>query len=433
MSETRSRRLFETASHLFPGGVNSPVRAFKGVGGTPRFLVRGEGSHVFDADGHEYIDYVASWGPLILGHAHPRVVDAIARAAARGTSFGAPNPHEIELAELIRAAMPALEMMRFVSSGTEACMSALRLARAYTERDRIIKFDGCYHGHADSLLVKAGSGALTFGVPSSAGIPKDLAALTMVLPYNDAEALRNAFKDHGKDIACVIVEPIAGNMGLVLPEPGFLAAIADLTHRHGALVIFDEVITGFRVSYGGAQALYGITPDLTCLGKIIGAGVPVGAFGGRADIMRRLAPLGDVYQAGTLSGNPVALAAGAAQLRELSAIDVYERLEVSGAALEAGLRAAFSEQSIPVQFNRIGSIFGLFFNEHRVRDVATAARSDANAYAAFFHAMLDRGVYLAPSAFEVGFLSLAHSSADIDDTIAAAKEALASLPVTAPR
>ncbi|HXN09228.1 MAG TPA: glutamate-1-semialdehyde 2,1-aminomutase [Candidatus Acidoferrales bacterium] len=433
MSDARSRRLFDTASHLFPGGVNSPVRAFKGVGGTPRFLVRGEGSHVFDADGHEYIDYVASWGPLILGHANPRVVDAIERAAASGTSFGAPNPHEIELAELIRAAMPAIEMLRFVSSGTEACMSALRLARAYTERDRIIKFDGCYHGHADSLLVKAGSGALTFGVPSSAGIPKDLAALTIVLPYNDAEAIRGAFKDHAKDIACVIVEPIAGNMGLVLPEPGFLAAIVDLAHRHGALVIFDEVITGFRVAYGGAQSLYGITPDLTCLGKIIGAGLPVGAFGGRADIMRRLAPLGDVYQAGTLSGNPVAMAAGAAQLRELSSMDVYERLEVSGAAHEAGLLAAFSEHSIPVQFSRIGSIFGLFFNEHRVRDVATVQRSDANAYAAFFHAMLDRGVYLAPSAFEVGFISLAHSRADIDDTVAAAKAALASLHVTARR
>jgi glutamate-1-semialdehyde 2,1-aminomutase len=433
MSETRSRRLFETASHLFPGGVNSPVRAFKSVGGTPRFLVRGEGSHVYDADGHKYIDYVASWGPLILGHANPRVVDAIEHAAASGTSFGAPNPHEIELAELIRAAMPALEMLRFVSSGTEACMSALRLARAYTERERIIKFDGCYHGHADSLLVKAGSGALTFGVPSSAGIPRDLAALTMVLPYNDAEALRGAFKDHGNDIACVIVEPVAGNMGLVLPEPGFLAAIVDLAHRHGALVIFDEVITGFRVAHGGAQSLYGITPDLTCLGKIIGAGLPVGAFGGRADIMRRLAPLGDVYQAGTLSGNPIAMAAGTAQLRELSSVDAYERLELAGAALETGLRAAISDHSVPVQFSRIGSIFGLFFNEHRVRDVATAQRSDVNAYAAFFHAMLDRGVYLAPSAFEVGFLSLAHSSADIDDTITAASEALATLPAVARR
>jgi glutamate-1-semialdehyde 2,1-aminomutase len=433
MSETRSRRMFETAERLFPGGVNSPVRAFKSVGGTPRFLVRGEGSHVYDADGHDYIDYVASWGPLILGHAYPKVVDAIERAAANGTSFGAPNPYELELAELITAAMPALEMLRFVSSGTEACMSALRLARAFTGRDRIIKFDGCYHGHADSLLVKAGSGALTFGVPSSAGIPKDVAALTIVLPYNDPEALRSAFKDLGNDIACVIVEPIAGNMGLVLPEPGFLQAIVDLAHRHGALVIFDEVITGFRVAYGGAQSLYGITPDLTCLGKIIGAGLPVGAFGGRAEIMRRLAPVGDVYQAGTLSGNPIAMAAGAAQLRELSLVEAYERLEVTGAALEAGLRAAIGEHSIAVQISRIGSIFGLFFNDHRVRDVATAQHSDVNAYAAFFHAMLDRGVYIAPSAFEVGFISLAHSKADIEDTVTAAKKALTSVPVVARR
>jgi len=433
MSETRSRRLFETAAHIFPGGVNSPVRAFKAVGGTPRFLVRGEGSHVYDADGHDYIDYVASWGPLILGHANPKVVAAIEQAAANGTSFGAPNPYEIELAELIKGAMPSLEMLRFVSSGTEACMSALRLARGYTGRERIIKFDGCYHGHADSLLVKAGSGALTFGVPSSAGVPKDLATLTIVLPYNDVEALRGAFKDHGNDIACLIVEPIAGNMGLVLPEPGFLQAIVDLAQRHGALTIFDEVITGFRVGYGGAQSLYGITPDLTCLGKIIGAGLPVGAFGGRAEIMRRLAPLGDVYQAGTLSGNPIAMAAGAAQLRELSSTEAYDRLEAAGAALETGLHAAIGEQSAAVQLARIGSIFGLFFNEHRVRDVATVQRSDVNAYAAFFHAMLDRGVYLAPSAFEVGFISLAHSRADIDDTVSAAKEALASLPAVARR
>ena len=433
MSETRSRRLFETAAELFPGGVNSPVRAFTAVGGTPRFLVRGEGSHVYDADGHDYIDYVASWGPLILGHAHPKVVAAIEEAAARGTSFGAPSPYEIELAELIKAAMPSLEMLRFVSSGTEACMSALRLARAYTGRDRIVKFDGCYHGHADSLLVQAGSGALTFGVPSSAGIPKDLAALTTVLPYNDPEALRRTFKDHANNIACVIVEPIAGNMGLVLPEPGFLQAVVDLAHRHGALVIFDEVITGFRVARGGAQSLYDIRPDLTCLGKIIGAGLPVGAFGGRTEIMRRLAPLGDVYQAGTLSGNPIAMAAGAAQLRELSSVDAYERLELAGAALETGLRAAFNEQTIAVQIHRAGSIFGLFFNEQHVRDVATVHRSDATAYAAFFHAMLDRGVYLAPSAFEVGFISLAHSRADIDDTIAAAREALVSLPAVVPR
>jgi glutamate-1-semialdehyde 2,1-aminomutase len=432
MSESRSRRLFEKAEHLFPGGVNSPVRAFKSVGGTPRFFVRGEGAHVYDADGREYIDYVASWGPLILGHAHPDVVRAIERAAADGSSFGAPNPHEIELAQLIQAAMPSLELLRFVSSGTEACMSALRLARAYTGRDRIVKFDGCYHGHADSLLVNAGSGALTFGVPSSAGIPKELAALTTVLPYNDAEALRSVFKDRGNEIACVIVEPIAANMGLVLPEPGFLQEIADLAHRQGSLVIFDEVVTGFRVARGGAQSLYGITPDLTCLGKVIGAGLPVGAFGGRAEIMRRLAPLGDVYQAGTLSGNPIAMAAGAAQLRLLS-LDAYERFDAVGAALETKLRAIIGEQAAPVQLSRIGSIFGLFFNEHRVHDLTSVQRSDVKAYAAFFHAMLDRGVYLAPSAFEVGFVSLAHSSADIDDTVNAANDALASLRATARR
>jgi glutamate-1-semialdehyde 2,1-aminomutase len=433
MNETRSRRLFDTAQHLFPGGVNSPVRAFKSVGGTPKFLVRGEGSHVYDADGCGYIDYVASWGPLILGHAHAAVTSAIERAAAMGTSFGAPNPGEIELAQLIKDAMPSIEMLRFVSSGTEACMSALRLARAHTGRDTILKFEGCYHGHADSLLVNAGSGALTFGVPSSAGVPKDVAALTMVVPYNDERALQGAFKERGKSLACVIVEPIAANMGLVLPEPGFLQAIADLAHRHGALVIFDEVITGFRVAHGGAQSLYGITPDLTCLGKIIGAGLPVGAFGGRAEIMRHLTPLGDVYQAGTLSGNPIAMAAGVAQLGELAKSGVYERLETVGATLESGLRAALGEHALAAQFSRIGSIFGLFFNDQRVRDLASVKRSDVSAYAAFFHTMLDRGVYLAPSAFEVGFVSLAHSQADIADTVAAAKEALAAMRVVSQR
>jgi glutamate-1-semialdehyde 2,1-aminomutase len=433
MSETRSHALFETAKLLFPGGVNSPVRAFIGVGGTPLFLVRGAGSRVYDADGRGYIDYVASWGPLILGHAHPSVVAAIERAAATGTSFGAPNPAEIELARLITAAMPSIELLRFVSSGTEACMSALRLARAHTRREMIIKFNGCYHGHADALLVNAGSGALTFGVPSSAGVPASLAALTMVVPYNDVDALERAFKEHGAKIACVIIEPVAGNMGLVLPEPEFLRTIVDIAHRHGALVIFDEVISGFRVAHGGAQSLCGIRPDLTCLGKIIGAGLPVGAFGGRADIMCRLSPLGDVYQAGTLSGNPIAMAAGAAQLRELLRTGVYERLESLGASLEAGLRDAIGDQAASIQFNRIGSIFGLFFNRQPVRNLESVKRSDAKAYAAFFHAMLDKGVYLAPSAFEVGFISLAHSQADIDDTVAAARGALASKPVASRR
>ncbi|MDQ6766850.1 MAG: glutamate-1-semialdehyde 2,1-aminomutase [Candidatus Eremiobacteraeota bacterium] len=433
MSQKRSTALFETAQRLFPGGVNSPVRAFKGVGGTPRFLVRGEGSRVYDADGREYIDYVCSWGPLILGHAHPQVESAIERAAAAGTSFGAPNPAEIELAELIVAAMPSIELLRFVSSGTEACMSALRLARAHTGRDMIVKFDGCYHGHADSLLVNAGSGSLTFGVPSSAGVPKAVAALTVVVPFNDAQALERAFKEHAEDIACVIIEPIAANMGLVLPERGFLQAVDEIAHRHRALLIFDEVITGFRVAHGGAQSLFGVRPDLTCLGKIIGAGLPVGAFGGRADIMRRLSPLGDVYQAGTLSGNPIAMAAGVAQLQALSKPGVYERLEASGAALEAGLRALIREHDASIAFSRVGSIFGLFFNQQAVRDLPSAKRSDTQAYASFFHSMLDHGVYLAPSAFEVGFLSLAHSRADIDDTTAAARAALNALPALSKR
>jgi glutamate-1-semialdehyde 2,1-aminomutase len=431
MNDARSRMLFATAQDLFPGGVNSPVRAFKSVGGTPRFLVRGEGARVYDADGREYIDYVGSWGPLILGHADAEVTTAIERAAANGSSFGAPNPTEIELAQLIRAAMPSMQLMRFVSSGTEACMSALRLARAFTGRELIVKFDGCYHGHADAVLVSAGSGALTLGVPSSAGVPASLAALTIVVPYNDPAALERVFKQHGDMIACVTIEPIAANMGLVLPHAGFLPAVVDIAHRHGSLVIFDEVITGFRVAHGGAQSLYGIAPDLTCLGKIIGAGLPVGAFGGRADIMRRLAPLGDVYQAGTLSGNPVAMAAGVAQLRRLSQPGVYERLESLGAALEAGLRALLASREVEAQLSRVGSIFGLFFNPQPVHDLAGVMRSDAKRYAAFFHAMLERGVYLAPSAFEVGFISLAHSPADIDDTVVSAGQSLGSTGVAA--
>ena len=431
MSEARSRRLFERSKQLLPGGVDSPVRAFGGVGGTPRFLTRGEGSHVYDADGNGYIDYVGSWGPLILGHAPPRVVSAVERAAASGTSFGAPSPLEVYLAELIVSAMPSIEMLRFVSSGTEACMSALRLARACTGRDTIVKFEGCYHGHADALLVAAGSGGLTFGVPSSAGVPAAVAAGTLVVPYNDLEALDRVFAQHGRSIACVIVEPIAANMGLVAPVPGFLQGIVEIARRHGALVVFDEVITGFRVAPGGAQGLYGIVPDLTCLGKVIGAGLPVGAFGGRAELMRRLSPLGDVYQAGTLSGNPLAMAAGIAQLRELAVSGTYERLDAVAATLETGLRSAFSEHSAPVQLQRAGSIFGMFWSADAVRDLAGVKRSDAKAYAAFFHAMLARGVYLAPSAFEVGFVSTAHSRADIDDTIAAVRGALGAMPAPA--
>lgn len=419
-----NRSLFERAKRVMPGGVNSPVRAFKGVGGTPLFLVRGDGARVYDADGREYIDYVGSWGPLILGHAHPAVVSAVSRAAAAGTSFGAPNPLEIELAEIVIRAMPSIELVRFVNSGTEACMSALRLARAYTQRELIVKFAGCYHGHADALLVDAGSGALTLGVPSSAGVPQSVAAQTIVVSYNDIASLELIFQERGSKIACVIIEPLAANMGLVLPEADFLKRVAAIAHRHGALVIFDEVITGFRVGFGGAQALFGITPDLTCLGKIIGAGLPVGAFGGRAEIMQRVAPLGDVYQAGTLSGNPLAMAAGIAQLRELAREGVYERLETLGAALEAGLRAVKSERNASIQLSRIGSIWGIFFNSEPVKDLSSVKRSDTKAYATFFHAMLHSGVYLAPSPFEVGFISLAHSRADIDDTIAAAAESL---------
>ena len=432
MSEVRrSRRLFERAQSLFPGGVNSPVRAYGGVGGTPRMMVRGEGSRVYDADGNGYIDYVASWGPLILGHSHPSVVSAIERAAQEGTSFGAPHPREIELAELIIEAMPSLELVRFVSSGTEACMSAIRLARAHTGRDMVLKFAGCYHGHADPMLVQAGSGNLTFSVPSSAGVPAAVAALTIVAPYNDGDAVERAFAQHRGKIACVIVEPVAANMGLVLPEPGFLQRIVDVAHGNGALVIFDEVISGFRVAYGGAQQLYGITPDLTCLGKIIGAGMPVGAFGGRAEIMRRLAPSGDVYQAGTLSGNPVAMAAGAAQLRQLRQPGVYERLEMLGAALEAGVRDTVGTRPASLRVHRTGSIIGLFFTEKPVRDLDTVMQSDAQAYARFFHMMLDRGVSFAPSAYEVGFLSTAHSMADIGDTVTAVHDVLAARAMSA--
>ena len=364
-----------------------------------------------------------------MGHADQRVVTAVARAAAAGTSFGAPNPAEIELAELIQVAMPSLELMRFVNSGTEAAMGAMRLARAFTHRDLIVKFEGCYHGHADSMLVDAGSGALTFGAPSSPGVPKAVAEQTLVAPYNDVDAVEQLFRRHGEHIACIVVEPVAANMGLVLPEAGFLEALKRIAHAHGALLIFDEVITGFRVALGGAQERYGIDPDLTCLGKIIGGGLPVGAFGGRAAIMHLLSPVGDVYQAGTLSGNPIAMAAGIAQLRALFEPGMYDQLERAGAAFEQGVRDAFQAHSIPAQLHRIGSIFGIFFNAQPVKDLSSVRSSDAKAYAEFFHAMLDRGVYLAPSAFEVGFISSAHSRADIEGTIAAVSDALGAVRV----
>jgi glutamate-1-semialdehyde 2,1-aminomutase len=396
MRTERSQALFEAASRVMPGGVSSPVRAFHAVGGTPRFMVRGAGSKIYDADGNEYIDYVLSWGPLIAGHAHPAVVAAIERAARDGTSFGAPTKLEIELAERIIAAMPSIELLRFVSSGTEACMSALRLARAFTGRELIVKCAGCYHGHADALLVSAGSGALTLGVPNSPGVTAATAATTIVVPYNDVEAIATVFREHPNDIACVIVEPVAGNMGFVRPKRGYLTELRELTQKYGALLVADEVMTGFRLTYGGAQTLFGFEPDLTCLGKVIGGGLPVGAFGGRRDVMERLAPLGDVYQAGTLSGNPLAMAAGLAQLRELEDGTAYDTMERTGAALIEGLKEAFAQAGVHAQIDRIGSMWGLFFNASPVTDLASAQRSDTAAYAAFFTKMLEHGVSLAP-------------------------------------
>jgi len=420
----RSRQLFAEAAGYFPGGVNSPVRAFRAVGGDPFFVASAKGSRITDVDGRTYIDYVGSWGPMILGHTHPRVVAAIQRAAEAGTSYGAPTELEIRLARLVRAAFPALERMRFVSSGTEACMSALRVARGFTRRDGIVKFEGGYHGHADSLLVKAGSGAMTFGVPDSLGVPAELARHTRTLPYNDLSAVRAAFAERGQEIAAVIVEPVAGNMGVVVPRPDFLAGLREITRRHGALLIFDEVITGFRVAWGGAQERFGIRPDLTCLGKIVGGGLPVGVYGGRADIMEQVAPLGAVYQAGTLSGNPLAMAAGVETLTLLQAPRVYDDLEAKGARLETGLREAAAAAGVPAQVSRVGSMLTAFFTATPVTDYATAKTADAKRYGAFFRAMLARGVSLAPSQFEAAFVSLAHTTEDLEVTIAAAREAL---------
>ena len=419
--------LFARAQQTIPGGVNSPVRAFKSVGGTPRFFERGRGSRVWDVEGREFIDYIGSWGPLIVGHAHPDVIAAVREAAGRGLSFGAPTQAEIEMAELLCRLVPSMELVRLVSSGTEATMSALRLARGFTGRSAIVKFEGCYHGHADSLLVKAGSGALTLGQPSSAGVPAETAAHTIVLAYNDCEALEACFRANGDAIAAVIVEPVAGNMNLIAPRPEFLAIVRELCTRHGAVLIFDEVMTGFRVALGGAQDYYRIRPDLTTLGKVIGGGMPVGAFGGRRDIMERIAPLGPVYQAGTLSGNPVAVAAGLATLKLVQTEGFYERLSRTARALTEGLAAAAKKQGIAFSAQSIGGMFGLYFCAEVPADYAAVMKTDRESFNRFYHHMLASGVYLAPSAYEAGFVSAAHSEADISQTLAAAGAAFASL------
>jgi glutamate-1-semialdehyde 2,1-aminomutase len=422
-----SESLFGRAQRVMPGGVNSPVRAFRAVGGSPFFVARAEGARIVDADGRSYLDFLGSWGPLILGHAAPVVVEAVSEALRRGTSYGAPTPGEVEMAEAITGAYPSMEMLRLVSSGTEAAMSAIRLARGATGRDVIVKFEGCYHGHADSLLVKAGSGGATFGVPDSQGVPAALAALTLTAPYNDLEAMRRLFRDRGGEVAAVIVEPVAGNMGVVPPTSGFLAGLRELCTAHGALLIFDEVITGFRVARGGAQALYGVRPDLTCLGKIIGGGLPVGAYGGARALMSRVAPLGAVYQAGTLSGNPLAVAAGLATIRALAEPGVYERLERLGRQLERGMAEAAASAGIPLTVNRVGSMLTAFFTEEPVTDYASAKRADTKRYASFFHGMLEHGVFLAASQFEAVFVSLAHTERDLDEAGLACRRALARL------
>lgn len=428
MQVAASRKLFSQAQTVIPGGVNSPVRAFKSVGTDPLFIDRSSGCRVVDMDGNSYIDYVCSWGPLILGHSHPEVVEAIVQAASKGTSYGAPCQQEVEMAAMICAAFPSIDKVRMVNSGTEATMSALRLARAYTGRSRIVKFEGCYHGHADAFLIKAGSGLLTSGIPTSPGIPAQLAAYTLVARYNDISSVQALFEQYGQEIAAVIVEPVAGNMGLVLPELGFLAALRDITNQFGSLLIFDEVITGFRVAYGGYQTLIGIQPDLTTLGKIIGGGLPVGAYGGRRDIMDLIAPQGPVYQAGTLSGNPLAMAAGVATLKILQDSNIYAQLEQRCKHLTEGLGSVFSEAGERVVINRLGSMFSVFFTSGQVDGYEAVMRCDTERYAAYFRAMLQMGVYYPPAQFEVSFVSMAHREEDIEATIEATRRALESLP-----
>jgi glutamate-1-semialdehyde 2,1-aminomutase len=431
----KSEKLFAEALKYIPGGVNSPVRAFRAVGGNPFFVNRAAGCKIWDVDGNELIDYVGTWGPAILGHAHPKIISAVKSAADRGTSFGIPNPFEVEMAKLICELVPSIQKVRMTSSGTEACMSAIRLARGFTKRDKIIKFDGCYHGHVDSLLVNAGSGALTFGNPDSAGIPAAFTQHTIVAPFNDFEAVKNIFAANKNQIAGIIVEPVPGNAGLYLPKPGYLEFLRKITKADGALLIFDEVMTGFRLARGGAQERFKISPDLTCLGKIIGGGLPVGAFGGRAEIMDLLAPLGPVYQAGTLSGNPLAMAAGIAALKELGQSgkrkaesgNKYALLEKLGAQLASGMRDAAKSANIPVQFNSCGSMFCTYFTDTPVHNLADAMKSDRERFKKFFHAMLDAGIYLAPSQFEAGFISTAHTAADIEKTVRAAAKILRGL------
>lgn len=426
--EKKSISLFEKAKKYIPGGVNSPVRAFGAVGSTPIFISRASGSSIYDVEGRKYIDYVSSWGPMILGHSHPAIISAIKQAAEMGTSYGAPTDAEIGMAELITGAFPSIEMVRMVSSGTEAAMSAIRLARGYTKREKIIKFEGCYHGHADSLLVKAGSGVATLGIPGSPGIPEKLAELTITIPFNNMEEVESTVNLYGDDIACIIVEPVPGNMGVVSPIPGFLEGLREITRKRDILLIFDEVISGFRLTYGGFQNIAGIKPDLTCLGKIIGGGLPVGAFGGRKDIMERLAPTGPVYQAGTLSGNPLAMAAGIATLKILKEDAGYKELDRKADHLCREMKMLFDRKGIPICINRVGSMFTIFFTQEKVFDFESANKSDTKLFAAYFRKMLKNGINIPPSQFETSFLSFAHTDEDIERTLNACACALENLP-----